>query len=555
MTSINSMQYRFIFLLFAVAGSAVMLFSQQAPRTVPVSNFLQRLNEKRNIVRARTQKKISSPFKVPNAAPVFHPILSKNQSRVGLSSPSLPLVDTAYVCGIADTTREIYSYTPEGKRTKKLYQVLRGAEWVNRYRSTIFNLNAGRTSSEIVEHWITDQWEEMFCDTVAFDYEDRFVLYKTYHRDGDEWSIDVSQTATYDANGYCVSQRSEQWTDHHLENGYQSSIVNNAKGYPLSITAIRWNNGKWSNYCRDIYVYDEKGNIISSRGEVGHDDQWENSYRDTIVYNDADNEVIILSIYWTSELWMNGNRLTYTYDSDGRMLTSLTDEWSGDQYVHYSRVTNTYDDRGNILSELQERWLSGQWVNETRETSTFEINGNIISKFQEHWLNGRWTNFYRLGYASSNSNLWSGAVSESWQDSTWVPALGAFDLHDNNGNEFLYNAYRVQLSYTDKVTDVSTRKATVAADFELAQNYPNPFNPSTTIRYGLPSSSRVSLKIFNILGQEIADLVNSEQSSGWHEIEWSPRTASGLYFYRIEAVSVRAPYERFTQSKEMMLIK
>ncbi len=98
-------------------------------------------------------------------------------------------------------------------------------------------------------------------------------------------------------------------------------------------------------------------------------------------------------------------------------------------------------------------------------------------------------------------------------------------------------------------------RTTFPSSFSLAQNYPNPFNPSTNIRYGLPSSSRVSLKIYNILGQQVTDLVNTEQSAGWYETVWNANVASGLYFYRIDAVSTNDPNQRFTQLKKMLLLK
>jgi hypothetical protein len=92
----------------------------------------------------------------------------------------------------------------------------------------------------------------------------------------------------------------------------------------------------------------------------------------------------------------------------------------------------------------------------------------------------------------------------------------------------------------------------------LEDNYPNPFNPSTTLRYGLPNNSIVSLKIYNVLGQQIANLVNGEQSAGWQRVTWNvPQSgiSTGLYFYRLEAVDVSNPKNRFVQVKKMMLLK
>ena len=85
--------------------------------------------------------------------------------------------------------------------------------------------------------------------------------------------------------------------------------------------------------------------------------------------------------------------------------------------------------------------------------------------------------------------------------------------------------------------------------FVLYQNYPNPFNPSTLIRYSLPEDAKVTLKVFNILGQEVAELVNQGQSRGNYVALFEANNlASGVYFYRLEA-------GRFREMKKMILMK
>ena len=96
-------------------------------------------------------------------------------------------------------------------------------------------------------------------------------------------------------------------------------------------------------------------------------------------------------------------------------------------------------------------------------------------------------------------------------------------------------------------TDVGSTLAPVS--WTLKQNYPNPFNPSTSIRYALPSSANVKLTIHDILGREIATLVNEEQSAGWKEVVWNASLfSSGIYFYKLEAGG-------FTEVKKLMLLK
>jgi hypothetical protein len=92
--------------------------------------------------------------------------------------------------------------------------------------------------------------------------------------------------------------------------------------------------------------------------------------------------------------------------------------------------------------------------------------------------------------------------------------------------------------------------------YNLEQSYPNPFNPSTTIKYQLPFDSKISLKVFDLLGHEVATLVSDVQSAGDKSIEWNASgLASGVYFYKIEAINTADPSKTFTLVKKMTLMK
>jgi len=92
--------------------------------------------------------------------------------------------------------------------------------------------------------------------------------------------------------------------------------------------------------------------------------------------------------------------------------------------------------------------------------------------------------------------------------------------------------------------------------YALDQNYPNPFNPSTVIRYELPAQSKVSLRIYNVLGQEVKTLVDGIRDAGYESVEWdASQVASGLYFYRMDAVGVADPSRSFTQVRKLIVIR
>lgn len=92
--------------------------------------------------------------------------------------------------------------------------------------------------------------------------------------------------------------------------------------------------------------------------------------------------------------------------------------------------------------------------------------------------------------------------------------------------------------------------------YTLEENYPNPFNPVTTIAYALPANSLVTLNVYDVLGQEVATLVNSSQAAGYHSVRWAGgNSPSGIYYYRLEARSNDGADKAFVQVRKMILLK
>jgi photosystem II stability/assembly factor-like uncharacterized protein len=121
------------------------------------------------------------------------------------------------------------------------------------------------------------------------------------------------------------------------------------------------------------------------------------------------------------------------------------------------------------------------------------------------------------------------------------------------GGAYLYNGtmgygvWRRPLS--EMITEVKNGIKQFPSRFVLEQNYPNPFNPSSTISFSLPSKSFVSLKVFDIVGREVATIVSEELSAGNHTRQWNAANmSSGIYFYRLQAGS-------FTETKKLVLLR
>ena len=114
-----------------------------------------------------------------------------------------------------------------------------------------------------------------------------------------------------------------------------------------------------------------------------------------------------------------------------------------------------------------------------------------------------------------------------------------------------FNAIKISGSgVTDGTVSVKEMtNRTIPKAFTLFQNYPNPFNPSTNISFNIPRRSFVSLKVFDLIGREVATLVSEELSIGSYTQQWNASgIPSGVYFYRLHAGS-------FTETKKLVLLR
>ncbi|HTR80377.1 MAG TPA: T9SS type A sorting domain-containing protein [Bacteroidota bacterium] len=113
----------------------------------------------------------------------------------------------------------------------------------------------------------------------------------------------------------------------------------------------------------------------------------------------------------------------------------------------------------------------------------------------------------------------------------------------------LDNVYYQEFDVVNSGTSVGAQNNVTPNKFELVQNYPNPFNPSTQINYSIANNAHVTLKVYNVLGQEVASLVNGNETAGSHSVTFNASNlASGMYIYKLAS-------DNFTSVKKMMLLK
>jgi hypothetical protein len=177
-------------------------------------------------------------------------------------------------------------------------------------------------------------------------------------------------------------------------------------------------------------------------------------------------------------------------------------------------------------------------------------NGNVVL----NWTTATETNNKGFEVQRSNGGEYQTiAFVQGNGTSTQQHSYTYSDQKVENGN-YSYRLRQVDFDGTSEYSQVVEVSVSNPVEYNLAQNYPNPFNPSTKINFSLAVDSKVTLKIFDVLGQEVAALMNEQIAAGRQEITFdASRLNSGVYFYRLEAAGIDG--SKFTSVKKMILAR
>jgi hypothetical protein len=202
---------------------------------------------------------------------------------------------------------------------------------------------------------------------------------------------------------------------------------------------------------------------------------------------------------------------------------------------------------------LPEGWVQALAVSGTNLFAGIDSRGVFLfTSNGTSWaaVNTGLTDILVQAFSVSGANLfagsWRGGVFLSTNNGTsWTavnsglppfPSICAFAVSGTNlyAGTGVCGVWRRPLS--EMITSVEFALKELPREFCLNQNYPNPFNPSTTIRFDLPHASKVSLKVYNVLGQEVTTLVDEEKPAGRYDVRFNAQNlASGMYMYRLQA--------------------
>ena len=200
------------------------------------------------------------------------------------------------------------------------------------------------------------------------------------------------------------------------------------------------------------------------------------------------------------------------------------------------------------------------WSEDIRVTNTPVASGRPSVSVSSNFVHISWNEVWEIYYTRSTD------YGSTWETETRITN----NTSDSENSFVVVSDSAVHLIWQDDpannddiyykrnptgniITDVVCISNNIPTEFKLNQNYPNPFNPSTTIRFQLPASSDVKLKVYDILGNEVATLVDEYKSSGTYKVEFNLASnisnhASGIYFYQLKA-------GEYLETRKMILLK
>jgi hypothetical protein len=234
------------------------------------------------------------------------------------------------------------------------------------------------------------------------------------------------------------------------------------------------------------------------------------------------------------------------YIADGHMPLHITRNYNG-QYTNQTGVHSRYE--SSLIGDFQSQIIyDGDSLQYIENLSDFVFN-MLYENYQ--YVDS-------VLYADSVAEAYAGNHNTTTYYNKFWEIAKNFTI-----GLFQKASYRIAcVIYTEWIdagglTDIADNKNDILSGFNLSQNYPNPFNPSTTIKYSIPSviasgtkqSQLVTLKVYDLLGNEVVTLVNEEKPSGSHEVYFNgANLSSGIYFYKLQAGS-------FIETRKMVLLK
>jgi hypothetical protein len=417
----------------------------------------------------------------------------------------------------------------------------------------------------MVARWtgVDGSWTNYYQFVYAYDGAGNLLQFLSQSWGGIGWVNYVKYAYTYDAQSNMTSFTDIKWYQGAWQNVRRFTYSYDGNGNMIKDAYQLWGDivFDWVAVDRSFYGYDERGNQIDAVTEVWRDTVWVNVQHDSTQFDAQDRPIRLVTQLWesTGKIWITVSGIAYSFTSSGAPSSVTYQGWNnGDSsWSNAMRDLYAYNSRGGQTLHLHQRWVSS-WTDSSQEVSTYDVDGNMITNAFQTWAGRYWQNSVLYTYAYDGQRNRTSELAQRYDGVEWInKSLYTFE-YDANGNRtsevrLLWSGYdwsyiaRYLTSY-QFVTAVED-PAAMPLVYRLSDNYPNPFNPSTQIRFALRSAGTVSLRVYDILGGEVATLVDGPLQAGEHTAVWDARNAaSGVYFYRLRA-------GQFAETKKMLLVR
>ncbi|MBE0539737.1 MAG: T9SS type A sorting domain-containing protein [Ignavibacterium sp.] len=405
-----------------------------------------------------------------------------------------------------------------------------------------------------------------------------------------KWETTSKQIYKYDNNGYCIEiiRQSESY-DIGLENQYKNSFTLDDHQNVIESIDQKWDGSKWVNQYKNFYNYKDINYLTEYLIQVWDSTNWVSYIRIVSEYDENNNRTKEFRQSWDGTNWISNQVFSYGYDINKNLIEILWQVRDSINLINQWKEIYKYDVRNNVVEHLNQDWNSLIWTNYDRELYNYNERNNNIEKIYQNWKDSSWVNIAKNIYTFNQDNYKSTDTYQNWVgDSVWVSTNRRSYEYDNRGNNirvldqgrpYLYDSLWIDFLRWENTYDIYNNITSFRSwhkwnnknwvndtkiiyinipengtdgnlkNYWLANNYPNPFNNWTIIRFLIPKEELVTLKVFNILGVEVAFLLNENRQEGVYEIPWNPTTlASGVYFYQLKAGN-------FIATKKMILLK
>ncbi len=383
----------------------------------------------------------------------------------------------------------------------------------------------------------------------AYDHDGKIISETIKNSQNDQWNNYNKMTYGYDSNGNLISSLTQIWQNEQWINNYLEINNYNSDNNITSTLTQLWQNEQWTNWFQVTCNYDSNGNLSYLIFQVWQGEQWINNFKTTYSYDDNGNSISALSQVWQNEQWINDSQTIYEYDENQNLTYSVLQFWLDNQWLNNTKTTYNYDGNGNLIYYLTQIWEDEQWSNSSQTIYEYSDNQNLVYSLLQFWQDEQWVNYSQALYDYNFSTNMVLGKGFQWNnsDSAWVDGDVVFLFRDMLGRYLYSIGYKTEVFY-GQISDILENNNEVS-EFTLKQNYPNPFNPQTKIKYSISKSSLVTLKVYDTLGREVAEIVNKIQQPGNYEVEFNAeQLSSGIYFYELRANDL-------VITKKMILLK